>query len=292
VDSSSPRPLPPVRTTVLDLPGRGRTVIEDAPGPPDSPTLVLLHGVALTAELNWGGIVEPLRSSYRVIMLDLRGHGNGVRTSDFRLEDCVDDVAAVAAALDIERLIAVGYSMGGLVAQLLWRRHPGLVSGLVLCSTARNVSGSPWERAAALAIPLLVAGAAWMPALHVLRADLIGAALLDREIDPADRRWALSQMRRTNLINALSAVQAVAGFTSHTWIGTVDVPSAVVITRHDRVVHPRRQQKLARALPGSTVVEIDGGHDVFLEAPGRLAAAVEAACAAVCAGAGDRAVGA
>jgi pimeloyl-ACP methyl ester carboxylesterase len=87
-------------------------------------------------------------------------------------------------------------------------------------------------------------------------------------------------------------VRAVAAFTSHTWIGSVDVPSAVVVTRHDRVVHPRRQHKLAQALPGSTVIEIDGGHDVFLEAPGRLAAAVEAACAAVDVDAGDRAVGA
>ena len=137
-----------------------------------------------------------------------------------------------------------------------------------------------------------MAGAAWTPALHVMRADVVGAALLDREIDPADRRWALSQMRRTTLLDALSAVQAVAVFTSHTWIGTVDVPSAVVVTRHDRVVPPRRQHKLAQALPGSTVVEIDGGHDVFLEAPARLAAAVEAACAAVCADAGDEAVGA
>jgi pimeloyl-ACP methyl ester carboxylesterase len=297
VDRSSPRALPPVRTHLLDLPGRGRTVVEDAPGPPGAPTLVLLHGVALTAELNWGGIVEPLRAGYRVVMLDLRGHGNGVRTSDFRLgnfrlEDCADDVAAVAAELGIERLIAVGYSMGGLVAQLLWRRHPRLVSGLVLCSTARNVSGSPWERTTALTLPFLVAGAAWMPALHVLGADVIGAALLDREIDPADRRWALAQMRRTPLIDALAAVRAVAVFSSHTWIGSVDVPSAVVVTRHDRVVHARRQHKLARALPGSTVVEIDGGHDVFLEAPGRFAVAVEAACAAVCADAGDRAVGA
>jgi 3-oxoadipate enol-lactonase len=292
MDRSSPRALPPVRTRVLDLPGRGGVVVEDAPGPPDAPTLVLLHGVALTAELNWGGIVEHLRAGYRVVMFDLRGHGRGVRTSNFRLEDCADDVAAVAAELGIDRLIAVGYSMGGLVAQLLWRRHPGLVSGLVLCSTARNVSGSPWERTAALTLPFVVAGAAWMPIPHALRADLVGAALLDREIDPAARRWALSQMRRTALIDALAAVQAVAVFSSHTWIATVDVPSAVVVTRHDRVVPPRRQHKLARALPGSKVVEIDGGHDVFLEAPARLAAAVEAACTAVCADAGNRAVGA
>jgi pimeloyl-ACP methyl ester carboxylesterase len=99
-------------------------------------------------------------------------------------------------------------------------------------------------------------------------------------------------MQRTTLIDALSAVQAVVGFTSHTWIGTVDVPAAVVVTRHDRVVPARRQHKLALALPSSTVVEIDGGHDVFLEAPGRLAAAVEAACAAVCGGTGEGAVGA
>jgi 3-oxoadipate enol-lactonase len=288
----SPRALPPVRTRVLDLPGRGRTVVEDAPGPPGAPTLVLLHGVALTAQLNWGGIVEPLRANYRVVMLDLRGHGNGVRTSDFRLEDCADDIAAVAAELGIERLIAVGYSMGGLVAQLLWRRHPELVSGLVLCSTARNVSGSPWERTTALTLPFLLAGAAWMPALHVLRADVVGAALLDSGITPADRQWALSQMRRTSLIDALAAVRSVAVFTSHTWIGSVDVPSAVVVTRHDRVVHAHRQHKLARALPDSTVIEIDGGHDVFLEAPARLAAAIEAACAAVCADADERAVGA
>jgi 3-oxoadipate enol-lactonase len=292
VEPSRPTPLPQVRTRVVDLPGRGRTVVRDFPGPPGAPTLVLLHGVTLTAELNWGRVVERLHRGYRVVMLDLRGHGEGFRGAGFRLEDCADDVAAVAAELGIEQLVAVGYSMGGLVAQLLWRRHPGLVSGLVLCATARNFSGSSWESSAALTLPVLVAAAAWMPAMHVLRAELIGAALLDRYTDPADRRWALAHMQRTTLIDALSAVQAVAGFTSHTWIGTVDVPAAVVVTRHDRVVPPRRQHKLALALPSSTVVEIDGGHDVFLEAPGRLAAAVETACAAVCEGTGDEAVGA
>jgi 3-oxoadipate enol-lactonase len=79
-------------------------------------------------------------------------------------------------------------------------------------------------------------------------------------------------------------MQAVSEFTSHAWIGSVDVPTAVVVTRHDRVVPPRRQWKLARALPDATVVELDGGHDVFLHAPARFGAAVESACAAVCCG--------
>lgn len=274
--SSTLRPVP------VDLPGRGRTVVWEAAGPPGAPALVLLHGVAMTAALNWSRIVPVLARDYRVVLFDQRGHGGGPRRGVFRLEDCADDVAAVAAALGISRLVPVGYSMGGLVAQLVWRRHPRLTTGLVLCSTSRNVAGSPWERSVALTLPGLVAAATFMPAVHVLRADLVGTALLDRNTDPADRDWAIAQMRRTTLLDALAAVQAVCAFSSHSWVGGVDVPTAVVVTRDDRVVPSTRQHKLARAVRDSAVIEIDGGHDVFLTAPGRFAAAVLAACDTVC----------
>ena len=279
VPGSSTAPL--LRAIPVTLPGRGRTTIWEAAGPPGAPALVLLHGVTLTAALNWSGVAPLLARDYRVLMFDQRGHGAGLPSPTFRLEDSADDVAAIADALGITRLTAVGYSMGGLVAQLLWRRHPQLTAGLVLCASARNVAGSPWERAVALAMPGLVAAATLHPAVQLMRADIVGAGLLDRDTDPADRSWAIQQMRRTTLIDALSAVQAVCAFTSHAWIGSVDIPTAVVLTRHDRVVPARRQHKLARAVPNSTLIEIDGGHDVFMDAPGRLAAAVQAACEAV-----------
>jgi pimeloyl-ACP methyl ester carboxylesterase len=268
---------------VLDVAGRGRTVVWESAGPPGAPTLLLVHGLTLTSALNWGGIVESLGRRYRLVLVDQRGHGDGLPCVAFRLEDCADDLAAVAEHLGLERLVVVGYSMGGLIAQLLWRRHPHLVAGLVLCSTARNVSGAPWERCASLMMPALVIGAMWMPAARAMRADLIGTALLDSDCDPGHRRWALSEMRRTSLVDALSAMHAASEFSSHAWIGSVDVPTAVVVTRHDLVVPPRRQWKLARALPDATVVELDGGHDVFLHSPARFAAAVESACDTACA---------
>jgi 3-oxoadipate enol-lactonase len=272
---STLRPVP------LVLPGRGPTTVWDSGGPPGAPALVLLHGVAMTAALNWSEVLPVLAAHHRVVVFDQRGHGERLRRGLFRLEDCADDAAAVAAQLGIDRIVPVGYSMGGLVAQLLWRRHPRLTAGLVLCSTARNVAGSPWERSVAMALPGLLAAATLVPGMHVLRADLVGTALLDRDTDPADREWAVAQMRRTTLLDALAAVQAVCAFSSHTWIGAVDVPTAVVVTRDDRVVPPSRQLKLARAIPGSTVVEIVGGHDVFLDAPLRFAAALLSACDAV-----------
>ncbi|HUR17824.1 MAG TPA: alpha/beta fold hydrolase [Acidimicrobiales bacterium] len=121
VGVSAPQ-LPPGRT--VDLPGRGRTFVREAAGPAGAPTLLLLHRWTVTADLNWFTAYEPLSRHFRVIALDHRGHGQGIRSwKPFRLEDCADDDAALAQVLGIDRLIPVGYSMGGPVAQLLWRRH-------------------------------------------------------------------------------------------------------------------------------------------------------------------------
>lgn len=130
---------------------RGRSVAyRDFPGPPGAETVLLLHGIGMTADLNWAGSFATLRQRFRVVAPDPRGHGrSGCPSPDFRLEDCADDVVALANALGIERFIATGYSMGGLIAQLLWRRHPERTSRLVLGASSRNFLGtqrSEWHR--------------------------------------------------------------------------------------------------------------------------------------------------
>jgi pimeloyl-ACP methyl ester carboxylesterase len=265
----------------VDVPGRGRTTVWETPGPLGAPTLVLLHGVTLDAEVNWSGVVPTLARRFHVLTLDLSGHGDGLPARvPYRLEDCADDVAAVVRALGVGPVIPVGYSMGGMVAQAFWRRHRELTAGLVLCATARNFSGSLHERMTAMVMPFVVNAVGWIPPLVPMGADLLGVRLLGEGLAPHERRRAIIHMRRTSLVTALSAMQAVCDFTSHRWIGGVDVPAAVVVTRHDRVVPPSRQWRLARALPGATVVEIDGDHGVFLDAPGTFAAALVRACLA------------
>src|SRR5215204_3695897 len=102
--------LPPGRD--VWLPGRGRTFVRELAGPPGAPVVVLLHGWTATADLNWFACFRPLAEHYRVIALDHRGHGRGLRsTGPFSLEQCADDVAALAAVLGIDRIVPVGYSM-------------------------------------------------------------------------------------------------------------------------------------------------------------------------------------
>ena len=272
-------------TRLVQLPGRGTTRVWECAGPSGAETLVLIHGVAVTAELNWGMVFAQLAPHFHVIAADLRGHGDGIRLrSRFRLEDCADDIAALAGVLDIRRFIAVGYSMGGMVAQLLHRRHAPLLSGLVLCSTACNVRGSQAEQLAALAVPAMAAALRWNPILHLVSAEAFGAALLGRIDDPATARWARAQLSRTTLATAVSAMPAVSAFASDSWISQIDVPTAVVVTTRDHIVPPRQQRKLARAIPGASVYEVDADHGACINVPQLFARALLQACWSVAPG--------
>jgi len=265
-------------TRMIELPGRGATRVWEYAGPPGAETLMLIHGVAWTAELNWGKVFAPLAAHFRVVAADLRGHGDGIRAgSRFRLEDCADDVAALAGVLGTGKFTAVGYSMGGIVAQLMYRRHASLLSGLVLCSTAGNV-GSPAQKLAAFALPATAAGLRWNPFLQLVSAEVLGSALLGPIDDPATARWARAQLRRTTLVSGVSAIQAVCQFSSDGWISQVDVPAAVVVTARDRIVPAGRQLGLARAIPGASVHEIDAGHAVCITEPQAFARTLLKAC--------------
>jgi pimeloyl-ACP methyl ester carboxylesterase len=252
----------------VELPGRGTTRVWECPGPPGAETLLLIHGVTFTAELNWRRVMDPLGRHFRIVAFDQRGHGQATNAGErFSLEDCADDIAALAGVLHIDRFIAAGYSMGGIVAQLLSRRHRSLLSGLVLCSTAGTVCGSPLESMFALALSTVGATLCLNPLLQVADAEALGAVLLGHIPNSETREWARQQLRRTSLRSALSAIQAVCEFTSEDWIGRVGVPAAVVITTRDRIVPASGQRRLARAIPGAVVYELEADHGVCVNAP-------------------------
>ena len=153
--------------------------------PPGAGTLMLIHGVTFTAELNWGKVCAPLAAHFRVIAADLRGHGDGIRAgSRFRLEDCADDVAALAGALGTGRFVAVGYSMGGMIAPagVPAGRPAGVGPGAVL---HRRAAGSPAGKLAAFALQAAAAGLRWNPVLQPVSAEGLGLALLGPIDDPA-----------------------------------------------------------------------------------------------------------
>ncbi|MDP8936432.1 MAG: alpha/beta hydrolase [Actinomycetota bacterium] len=236
---------------------------------------MLLHGLTASADLNWFPAFETLGRSFRVVSYDHRGYG------DFgdpgTLEDCADDAVALADALGIERLVAVGYSMGGAIAQLVWRRHPRRVQGLVLCATATAFRVTVRERTKAAGLRASAAVARLAPALG---RRYVGATLLRRFEGSPLRPWVVAELRRHHPAAILDCAATLARFSSKDWIGGVDVPTAVVVTTRDLLVPPWRQRALAGAVPGASVHEVDGDHGAFL-APDRFVPVLVEACRAV-----------
>src|SRR5260370_137734 len=102
----------------LDLPDRATIFVREATGPVGARTVLLVHGLLGTADLNWSLAIPELSSRFRVIAPDLRGHGDGIATRRFDGGQCADDLAAIVELLELGRVIVAGYSLGVLVAQL------------------------------------------------------------------------------------------------------------------------------------------------------------------------------
>ncbi len=184
-------------------------------------------------------------------------------------------MAALADALGVDRFVPVGYSMGGAVAQLVWRRHPTRVSGLVLAGTASVFSASVRERVLSRLLPAASVGARAWPA----RAGrYVGGTLRARFAGSPHAPWATEELARHRPSAMLAWAAALGRFSSRAWIGGVDVPTAVVVTSRDVLVPTARQLALAAAIPGAQVVPVDGDHGVFITDQPAFATAIVKAC--------------
>ena len=129
----------------------GASVSFDVDGPADSPSIVFVHGTRLSRAV-WRAQMDELRDAYRVVALDLPGHG-ALAGRTFTVTAAADEVARVIDAAAGGRAVVVGLSLGGYVAMDLAARRPELVRGLVL-------SGATAEPVGLLATPYLAL--AWL----------------------------------------------------------------------------------------------------------------------------------
>jgi 3-oxoadipate enol-lactonase len=281
-----PPPTPPGRG--LLLPGRGEIFVRDS-GPvaarPAAPTVLLLHGWTASADLNFFPVYGPLAERYRVVAVDHRGHGRGMRSvQTFTLEDCADDAAGVLRELGIDRAIVLGYSMGGPISLFLAQRHPDLVAGLVPQATALEWRGTAYERLVWKGLALWELSRRFGTFDVFVERVVREAVKFAPEVEPY-APWLVAEFRRGFAPWLAEAGQALSEFDARPFAATLGVPAVVCVTTTDRLVRPRKQRQLAEAL-GADVVEIRGDHGVPVMRGNRYATATVAAVDKVVAEAG------
>jgi 3-oxoadipate enol-lactonase len=231
--------MPPART--VRVPERGEFFVRDTGG--HGPVVMLLHGWMASADLNWcGAYADLIGAGYRVLAIDHRGHGRGLRPLvPFRLVDCAADAAAVLRELSLAPALVVGYSMGGAIAQLVARDHPDVVRGLVLSATAQHWQDPQTQRAfkrmGILGLMLSVAPRmTWAWGFRRVGIPESG-----------DTAWLRSEVLRHSARDIAEAGRELGRFDSRQWLPSIEAPCAVVLTTQDDAVPPRKQRELAAA---------------------------------------------
>lgn len=116
---------------VTSVAANGVRVAYELCGDATAPVMVLLHATGETSA-SWAPVVSLLAGAFRVVTLDLRGHGASDWPGAYSLELVRDDVLGVLDALGLTGVTLVGHSLGGVVAYLAASARPGLIRRLVV----------------------------------------------------------------------------------------------------------------------------------------------------------------
>ncbi|HVR32498.1 MAG TPA: alpha/beta hydrolase [Acidimicrobiia bacterium] len=276
-----PAPSPRFRepqTHPWPLPGRtvfvgDREFVLRQTGPVDGENVVLIHGLGGASLTEWYEVGPRLAERFRVTLVETRNHGSGTRfLGRYDITDLADDTAGVLEAAGVDRATVVGYSMGGTVALALVHRHPDLVDRLVLIGTfaahprswrlARQAGTyvvRGWERITGIGTPEVRAG----------------YLIVTGAVAPEHARWMWEETHRRDVDGGAAASLALMRFDATHWIGSLDVPTLVVVPTRDQLVPPAWQYELGGRIPRARIADIDGArHEVPWTHADRLVAEV------------------
>lgn len=245
-------------TRTIAINGMQTTLHDVGYGPP----LIFLHGNSSRWQ-HWAPQFESFADRFRCIAFDQRGFGTTVAPSGMTLTQMADDTAAVCAALGIEKVAAVGLSLGGAVAEVLALRHPALTAAIVA--------------AAPPTLPVVPVGKEGeerpVPSREQFRAllDLSFSAAMKRE-RPAFVERLIEEVLETDLTRlAHFTVADVADFDP----ARIATPALIIGGNEDNLAPVGPLRDLAAALPNGEYLEIAGsGHWLNIEQPGVFDAAV------------------
>lgn len=218
-------------------------------------TLLLLHA-AMGNSQRWFQWVPRLARDYRVVRLDLRGHGNSqipAADSEFSLAQLVEDAVSVLDRVGADRAHIVGNSAGGYVSQQLAINHPERVKTLALFGSTPGLKQSQ--------------ASSWIPKIRQVGlkrflADTIGDRF-DSHADPALVAWFIEQSASND---PAFIARFVTHMTTHDFmedVSRIQAPTLIAAAGKESIGHAGAYEEMHRRIRGSELKYIDtGAHNI------------------------------
>lgn len=231
----------------------------------DGPALLLLHGFPLDRSI-WRHQVATL-SGWRRIAPDLRGLGaSDAPSTEYTMATYADDCVRLLDRLRVGKAVVAGLSMGGYVAFEMLRRYRDRIAGLILCDTRAEADTPEGAKGRDDMAQLAQTKGAAAVAERMLPA-LLGRTTQQTQPQLVTQvREMISQSPVAGIVGALQAMKTRADSTD--LLGTIEVPTLVVVGQEDAIVPPAQARAMTSAIPSAAMTTIAGaGHISCLEAP-------------------------
>ncbi|MFD5633328.1 alpha/beta fold hydrolase [Streptomyces sp. NPDC127077] len=249
----------------LEVDGATLTYDDEGPRDGDGVPLVFIHGWTANRH-RWDHQMDHFAQKRRVVRLDLRGHGESEGSGRRTVAELAGDVLAVLDHLELDRFVLVGHSMGGMIAQTLTLAHPERVERLVLVN---SISRMTYSRGRGL----LMAVSTKVPF------KLFVAANIQRAFAPGYPREKIREYISASADTPREVVMtcygAMRSFDVLDRLGEIRTPTLLIHGFHDIQLPVSQMLRMAKAYPDAVVRIVDAGHELPVEKPAELTAALD-----------------
>jgi 3-oxoadipate enol-lactonase len=248
----------------------GTTLNYEVEGPENAPAIMVSHGIATSLEI-WTEASAFLKSKYRVVRYDSRGHGGSDPTGPYSLETLAADAVGLMDALGIKKAHYGGVSLGGMTAMGVGILYPERALSVIPCDARAQTSDE--------------SNKGWQGRMEAVIANGI-EAIVDESIgrwvaksfyDDKERHERLRTIvRGTSVLGYIGSSQALQGLNYGARLGEIRVPALYLTGEEDKGASPEVMKGLAAQTPGAQFVAIPrAGHLSSYERPQAVAEAID-----------------
>lgn len=248
-------PDQPFTRHLVNVDGLRLSVLEAGTGDP----IIFVHGVVTTSNIfpKYVGAYAP---EFRGIAVDLRGYGDSEKpATGFTIERFARDLIGLADALEIEKAVWVGVSMGGMILQQLALDHPERVRALVLVSTTDGAMILDQD------IPTIGHARDYREVSKRMIVESFPAGTLPKTYQPL-----LERIPTWNGTVIREALTSMSQFHVHGRLSAIAVPTLIMVGAKDDVATPAIAMGIQGQIPGAQLVEFNTGHFMMAEDPDRF----------------------
>ena len=231
----------------------GRRVYFDLAGPANAPTVCFTHSLNSDGGMWVEQMVPLLAAGFRVLRLDMRGHGGSAPVAgDYTMAQLADDVKGSLDVLGIKKVHYIGLSIGGMIGQGFALANPGYLASLCLCDTQPSTppgSAGTWDERKKMVREKGLAALADSTMQRWFTDEF-------QKVNPTRWREIRDTISGTTPDGSAGCMSAIQNFDYIDRLPAIKIPTLVICGDQDEGTPPDRNKLIASKVPGGRYEEI------------------------------------